>query len=44
VVVNLLLNAADAIGPDGGNIHVVTETVQLEPRGHSVVRRAAICA
>jgi len=43
VVVNLLLNAADAIGPEGGNIHIVTETVQLNPRGHSVIRRA-VCA
>jgi two-component system NtrC family sensor kinase len=43
VVVNLLINAADAIGPDGGRIHVVTQAVQLTPRGHSVVRRA-VCA
>ena len=43
VVVNLLLNAADAIGPDGGRIHIVTETVRLQPRGHSVLRRAT-CA
>jgi two-component system NtrC family sensor kinase len=40
VVVNLLLNAADAIGPDGGSIHIITETVSLLPRGHSVIRRA----
>jgi len=40
VVVNLLLNAADAIGPDGGQIQIVTETVKLEPKGHSVIRRA----
>ena len=40
VVVNLLLNAADAIGPDGGRIHIVTETVRLKPRGNSVIRRA----
>jgi two-component system NtrC family sensor kinase len=40
VVVNLLLNAADAIGPDGGQIHLVTGTVQLEPKGHSLIRRA----
>jgi two-component system NtrC family sensor kinase len=40
VVVNLLLNAADAIGPDGGRIHIVTETVRLQAKGHSVIRRA----
>jgi signal transduction histidine kinase len=40
VVVNLLLNAADAIGPDGGQIHIVTETAQLQPKGHSVIRQA----
>ncbi|MDR3671228.1 MAG: ATP-binding protein [Holophaga sp.] len=43
VVVNLLLNAADAIGPDGGQIHLLTRTAQLEPRGHSAIRRAT-CA
>jgi two-component system NtrC family sensor kinase len=41
VVVNLLLNAADAIGPDGGRIRIVTETAQLLPWGNAVIRRAA---
>ena len=40
VVVNLLLNAADAIGPDGGQIQIVTGTVKLMPKGNAVIRRA----
>jgi len=40
VIVNLLLNAADAIGPDGGRIRIVTETARILPWGHSVIRRA----
>ena len=40
VVVNLLLNAADAIGPDGGRIRIITGIARIPPRGHAVVRRA----
>ncbi|HEY6193806.1 MAG TPA: ATP-binding protein [Candidatus Eisenbacteria bacterium] len=40
VAVNLLLNAADAIGGEGGTIHVRTAVVELPPRGSAVVRGA----
>ena len=40
VVVNLLLNAADAIGPDGGQIRIVTEVTQLPARGNALIRHA----
>jgi two-component system NtrC family sensor kinase len=40
VVVNLLLNAADAIGPEGGSIRLITATAVLPPRGHAIVRKA----
>lgn len=40
VVVNLLLNAADAIGPDGGQIRIVTTVAQLPPRGFAIIRHA----
>jgi len=44
VVVNLLINAADALGGeggDGGTIHVRTRRADVAPRGHAVVRHAA---
>ena len=41
VVVNLLLNAADAIGAEGGRIRIVTVAAELQPWGHSVIRHAA---
>ena len=41
VVVNLLINAADAIDGDGhGTIHVRTRAVSAPARGHAVVRNA----
>jgi two-component system NtrC family sensor kinase len=41
VVVNLLLNAADAIGERGGTIRLATRCARLAPRGHEPIRRAA---
>ena len=41
VIVNLLLNAADAVGPEGGEIRVQTRTVVLPARGHVALRKAA---
>jgi len=41
VVVNLILNAADAIGDGGGGtIHVRTAEVERPARGHTVIRAA----
>ena len=40
VAVNLILNAADAIGGTGGTIRVRTSMVELAPRGHAIVRVA----
>jgi len=40
VVVNLILNAADAIGDGGGTIHVRTAEVEQPARGHTVIRVA----
>ncbi|MBK8794237.1 MAG: HAMP domain-containing protein [Holophaga sp.] len=40
VIVNLLLNAADAIGTDGGVIRIGTRTLSLPARGHVPLRRA----
>ena len=34
------VNAADAIGGEGGTIHVRTATVDLPPRGSAVIRSA----
>lgn len=42
VVVNLVMNAADAIGDGGGTIHVRTSATQRPARGHAVIR-AATC-
>jgi two-component system NtrC family sensor kinase len=36
VVVNLLLNAADAIGPDGGQIHIATAELPAAGGGHRI--------
>jgi two-component system NtrC family sensor kinase len=41
VAVNLILNAADAIGGKGGTIHVRTAVVDLPPRGTAVIRSAS---
>jgi two-component system, NtrC family, sensor kinase len=42
VVVNLLLNAADAIASDGtGRLEVVTQQQNVAPWGHEPIRRAA---
>jgi two-component system NtrC family sensor kinase len=41
VAVNLILNAADAIGGEGGTIHVRTATLDLPPRGTAVIRSAS---
>jgi len=41
VLVNLLLNAADAIGERGGTIRVASRQAQLAARGHEPIRRAA---
>ena len=40
VVVNLLLNAADAIGAEGGQLRISTGTVELPALGHAVIRNA----
>ncbi len=40
VVVNLLLNAADAASEGGGNVRVVTRCSELAPRGHVPIRVA----
>ena len=40
VIVNLLLNAADAIGAEGGQLRVQTRTVALPAWGHVPLRKA----
>jgi two-component system NtrC family sensor kinase len=40
VLVNLLLNARDSIGTEGGTIRVLSRHTTLEPRGHAEIRRA----
>lgn len=40
VVVNLVLNAADAIGERGGTIRLSSGQAQLQPTGHEPIRRA----
>ncbi len=40
VLVNLLVNAADAIGEEGGTIRVSTRLVRLPPRGNRPIRSA----
>jgi signal transduction histidine kinase len=40
VLVNLLLNAADAIGTDGGTIRLASRQARLPPYGHEPIRRA----
>jgi two-component system NtrC family sensor kinase len=40
VAVNLILNAADAIGDAGGTIHVHTGVVEVPPKGNAVIRTA----
>jgi two-component system NtrC family sensor kinase len=41
VVVNLLVNAADAVGERGGAIHLATHAVTVPARGHAAIRQAA---
>jgi len=41
VVVNLMLNAVDAMGPRGGNVRVTTRRRDLPPWGNAEIRRAA---
>jgi signal transduction histidine kinase len=41
VIVNLLLNAADAIGGAGGGIRVATALADVPPLGHIVIRAAS---
>ena len=41
VLVNLLLNAADAIGERGGTIRLASRQASLPPCGHEPIRRAA---
>ena len=40
VAVNLIMNGADAIGDEGGTIHVSTREVEVPARGHTVFRTA----
>ncbi|HXJ35585.1 MAG TPA: ATP-binding protein [Candidatus Eisenbacteria bacterium] len=40
VLVNLLLNATDAIGERGGTIRLASRRSELPPRGHELIRRA----
>jgi two-component system NtrC family sensor kinase len=40
VLVNLLLNASDAIGPEGGQIRVATGTAQVVPVGEAAINWA----
>ncbi len=40
VVVNLIMNAADAIGDDGGTIFLATRPVDVPARGSTVIRTA----
>jgi two-component system NtrC family sensor kinase len=40
VLVNLLLNAADALGERGGGIRLFTRRATIAPRGHAPIRRA----
>ena len=41
VLVNLLLNAADALGERGGTIRLASRRAQVAPRGHEPIHRAA---
>jgi len=41
VLVNLVLNAADAIGESGGTIRLATRREEVPPVGHVPIRRAA---
>ena len=41
VLVNLILNAADAIGERGGTVQVSSRQAALPPLGHEPIRRAA---
>jgi two-component system NtrC family sensor kinase len=41
VLVNLLLNAADATAPEGGRIGITTQRRQVEPWGHEPIVHAA---
>jgi two-component system NtrC family sensor kinase len=41
IVVNLLLNAADALGGAGGSIRLTTRRADVPPRGNRVIRAAS---
>jgi len=40
VILNLLLNAVDAVGSTGGSIRIVSRRAELSPWGHTVIRGA----
>jgi len=41
VIINLLVNASDAIGKDGGSITIVTKQIALAPVGIAQIKKAA---
>jgi two-component system NtrC family sensor kinase len=41
VVVNLLINAADALEGEGGSIRLASSRAEVPPRGHTVIRAAS---
>ena len=41
VLVNLMVNAADAIGEEGGTIRLATRRAAITPLGHEPIRKAA---
>jgi len=43
VIINLLVNAADAIGPHGGKIKIVSSVLSLSPKGMIQIKNA-ICS
>ncbi len=41
VIINLLVNASDAIGKDGGSITIITKQIALAPVGIAQIKKAA---
>lgn len=41
VIINLLVNASDAIGKDGGSITIITKQIALAPIGIAQIKKAA---